>query len=189
MELKQKRDMGWIKIAWPSSLIIIGLAMIIIFFTAPGNPSGIIFVAAIILMAVGSIFLKRNWSRVGYDESKVINVRQKIDNSPKNCMNIYPDKIVFENMPDKSLEGQPWKCENDGRSYYVHIWNEEDKRLREFKLPDQAYMDPQVFAERPLELPAHRRIFRQKQTLLQQLSPIMVLGAIVIVWILIITTT
>jgi hypothetical protein len=56
-------------------------------------------------------------------------------------------------------------------------------------LPDQQYFDPQLLASRVLELPAHRRIFRRKQTLLQQLSPMMAALGVVIMWIIIITTT
>jgi len=181
---KNKTNLRKYRIILPVSAIILGVLLIVLFFTA--KLSGILFVVAILLITVGGILLKRWWGTVGEDEDRVIITDKKVTKSA-NSLNIYPDKILFE-MVDKP-QGQPWKCENDGKSYFIHIWNEEQEELIEFKLPDQAYLDPQLLATRVLELPAHRRIFRRKQTLLQQLSPMMAALGVVIMWIIIITTT
>lgn len=172
------------KIVFPIAGIVIGILLIILFFSA--GLSGIMFVIALVMLVLSAIFLKKWWGSIGEDESRVI-VTDKTTYKSAECMNIYPDKVIFENMTKP--EGQPWKCENNGKSYFIHIWNEENKRLTEFNLPDQAYMDPQLLATRVLELPAHRRIFRRKQTLLQQLSPMMAALGVIIMWIVIITTT
>lgn len=183
--LKQKRDLSWIRIVWPAVMVVIGLIMVVMFFVMKGH--GYQFVASLGFMIIGGFILKHNWTKRGEGAGRVIVVESNADKGPQNCLNIYPDKIVFDTI--LKPEGQPWKCENDGKSYYVNIWSEEHGHLVEFKLPDQSYMDPQVFAQRVLELPAHRRIFRRKQTLLQQLSPLMAFGGAGAVWLLILTTT
>lgn len=173
------------KIAFPAASIVIGILLVILFFTA--KLSGILFLAGLLMVVFGGIFLKKWWGGAGEDEQRVIITdKSKV---PKNavCLNIYPDRIIFEETPEP--KGQPWKCENDGKYYCIHIWDKDSDKLMEFQLPDQAYLDPQLLATRVLELPAHRRIFRRKQTLLQQLSPMMAALGVVIMWIIIITTT
>jgi len=173
------------KMFYPIAGIILGILLFILFFAA--HLSGLIFVAAVILLFISIILLKRWWGSYGEHEEKLIITERSVPAGQVNSLDIYPDKIVFEDVTEP--EGQPWKCENDGKSYHVHIWDEENKKLKEFQLPDQVYMDPRIFAERVLELPAHRRIFRRKQTLLQQLSPMMGALGVIILWIIIITTT
>lgn len=104
-----------------------------------------------------------------------------------NSLSIYPDKMIFENVHQPG--GQVWKCKNDGKRYFVNIWDEERRRLVPFELPDQQYYDPRVFAERVLGLPAHRKIFTRRQDLFHKLRPIFLIVAIILVWILIVTTT
>jgi hypothetical protein len=58
-----------------------------------------------------------------------------------------------------------------------------------FTLPDQQYYDPRVFAERVLELPAHKRIFSRKPNVLQKISWVIGLVLIIVLWIVIISTT
>lgn len=173
------------RIIFPAGAIVLGILLVVLFFVA--DLSGIMFLAGLLMAIFGAIFLKRWWGNIGEDEQRVIITDKK--EIPKNAvsLNIYPNRIVFEETPEP--KGQPWKCENDGKYYCVHIWDEKTNGLIEFQLPDQAYMDPQLLATRVLELPAHRRIFRRKQTLLQQLSPMMAALGVVIMWIIIITTT
>jgi len=182
---KEKTNLRKYKIVLPIAGIVIGILLGVLFFAA--DLSGIVFVIAILMIVVSSILLKKWWGSIGDDESRVIVTDEKVPSGRVNSMNIYPDKIVFDEVAEP--KGQPWKCENDGKSYFIHILDEEAELLKEFQLPDQAYMDPQLLASRVLELPAHRRIFRRKQTLLQQLSPMMAALGVIIMWIIIITTT
>ena len=103
-----------------------------------------------------------------------------------NSLCLYPNRILFESIVNP--QGQPWKCLNDNKAYFVHIWDKEKEILSPFILPDQRYYDPGVFATRVLELPAHRRIFRRKQTLLQQLTPALVIAAIVVFGVIMVMT-
>ena len=103
-----------------------------------------------------------------------------------NSLNIYPDRIVFENTPEP--KGQPWRWRQDGRSYYIHK-ADANGVLQAFDLPDQAFYEPRLFAERVLTLPAHQRIFRRKEKLLEQLRPLIAGGMIVVVGILMVMTT
>jgi len=181
----KKSSLKKYKIVLPISGIVIGILLVILFFAA--KLTGVLFLSGLLMVVFGTIFLKKWWGSIGDDELRVI-ITDK-GKVPDNaiCLNIYPDKVVFGETPEP--KGQPWKCENDGKYYCIHIEDQETKKLIEFKLPDQAYLDPQLLASRVLELPAHRRIFRRKQTLLQQLSPMMAALGVVIMWIIIITTT
>lgn len=103
-----------------------------------------------------------------------------------NSLNIYPPEkggVLFEDTAKP--EGQPWICDNDGKPYFIHCWN---SKLSEFMLPDQVYCDPKYFGQRVLSLPAHRRLFVRKESLLKKASPFILLLVILAGWILILTT-
>jgi len=104
-----------------------------------------------------------------------------------NSLCIYPDKILFENINEP--EGFPMKCEGLKGNFYVNIWDKAVNKLVPFILPDQQYCDPDVFAQRVLGLPAHKKIFERKPKLLQRLKTALLVLAIGIVWLLILTTT
>ena len=104
-----------------------------------------------------------------------------------NSLNIYPDKIVFEDVYEP--QGFPMLCVNLKKKFYVNIEDLATKKLIPFILPDQQYCDPNVFAQRVLGLPAHRKIFERKPKLLQRLKTALLVIAIGIVWLLILTTT
>ena len=79
-------------------------------------------------------------------------------------------------------------CVNLKKSFYVNIEDAASKKLVPFVLPDQQYYDPNVFAQRVLGLPAHRKIFERKLKLMQKLKTALLVMAIGIVWLLILTT-
>jgi len=161
---------------------VIGLALFIIYIITTikmlGFPS--------VIMMVAGIFIFNHYRKK--DDSLSI---EHLDGVKKivdcNCLNIYEHKIVFENMPNP--EGFPMECLNDGKKYYVNIWDLVIKRFVPFVLPDQQYCDPGYLAQRVLGLPAHRRIFERKPKLLQKLKTAFLVIAIGIVWLLILTTT
>jgi hypothetical protein len=126
--------------------------------------------------------------------SKMVN--GKLVTAPKflaNSLNIYPNQIVFEELPLEALHhGQLRKCRNDNKYYYVHIWGTafggKEEKLNEFLLPDTQYRDPREFANN-INIPAHRRLAMRKESLLQKLSPVLIIAGMGIVALLIITTS
>lgn len=160
---------------------VAGVVMFIIYVVtgniAVGGPS--------VFMVPGGIFLfKYYWSKSDDVVTEHIGEVKKVQ---VNSLCIYPDKVVFEDVvkPD----GYPWECLNDHKKYFVNIMDLATHKLIPFVLPDQQYYDPVVFAERVLALPAHRKIFRRKEKLLQKLKTVLLVFAIGIVWLLIVTTT
>lgn len=160
---------------------VAGLVMFAIYFVtqniAFGGPS-------VFMLAVGIFLFKYYWSKSDDVITEHIGEVKKVQ---VNSLCIYPDKVLFEDVVEP--EGYPWACLNDHKKYFVNIWDLATKRLIPFVLPDQQYYDPVVFAERVLALPAHRKIFRRKEKLLQKLKTAMLVLAIGIVWLLIMTTT
>ena len=166
---------------------VIGLIMFVMYFFSMNMVIG----APGIVMAVTGVFVfNYYWKKEGnvsVDHIKLGGEESKVETGDCNCLNIYRDKILFQNMDKPS--GFPMQCVNLKKSFFVNIWDEKTKRLIPFVLPDQQYMDPIVFAQRVLGLPAHKRIFERKPKLLQKLKTAMLVIAIGIVWLLILTTT
>lgn len=159
---------------------VAGLGMFIVYFITQNMGVG----APSIFMLGGGVFLFRHYWRK--TEDSVTEHIGEINKQQVNSMNIYPDKIVFEDVAKP--EGYPWQCRNDSKRYYVHIWDMALSRLVPFVLPDQQYYDPEVFAGRVLMLPAHRKIFKRKEKLMQKIQTALLVIGIGIVWLLIVTT-
>ena len=124
-----------------------------------------------------------------WSKSKDIQVKYQGD-VPKEQVNslvIYPDAIKFENVANP--KGFIWHWIDDGKPYYIYWDNPATKKLDPFNLPDQQYYDPQVFAQKVLSLPCHRKIFQRRQDLIQKLKPFIAAVIGLALWILIITTT
>lgn len=179
-------------------LIIIGCLIAWVWMTfIPKNPVPAVFTLGGI--GGGIYFIKLYFDKRG-DSGEVVVLpsgMEAVASKRVNSLSIYPDKVIFENLDNPA--GQPWKCHNDGRLYYVQVEksaftnkppdsNPENWRLKPFILPDQRYYDPGVFATRVLELPAHRQIFRRKQSMLEQLTPAMVIIAVVVFGVIMIAT-
>lgn len=90
---------------------------------------------------------------------------------------VVPQRIVFENVYQPL--GQPQRCLNTNKDYYIHIWNIEKSRLVPFMLPDRKYTDPSILA-RYLGLPAQRKYLRNRESLIKLIGPgILAVGVIV----------
>ena len=111
--------------------------------------------------------------------------------STPNSLNIYaandedigavvPKRIVFENVYEPV--GQPQRCLNTNKDYYVHIWSIEKNKLVPFVLPDLKYTDPSILA-RYLGLPAQRKYLRNRESLIKLIGPgilaVAVIGAFI----------
>lgn len=175
-------------------LIVVGIGGFILYF-AIGNTflGGFAVVSAVI----GSFVFWHYWRKAEgemtvtkYDFAKPV-MPEVI-----NCLNFYRDRIVFEHyVPEgrDTPEGFPMECLNDHKKYWLNIsndnWNENQTGLKPFILPDNQFYDPVVFAERVLELPAHRRVMKRKEKLSGVIKTALLVGTIIIIWILILTTT
>lgn len=148
-----------------------------------------IFNMNMIMGAAGVIFLFAGVLTFYYywQQQKDISISYvgEVPKEQVNSMSLYPDMIKFENIYEPG--GFIWHCIDDGKPYYVNIL--EGKKLVPYVLPDQQYYDPNVFAQRVLTLPAHRKLFTRKQDLFQKLKPFMAALIGVGLWILILTTT
>lgn len=133
----------------------------------------------------------------------MVNIRQEPGDSKDqiransltpNSLNIYaakdedigevvPQRIVFENVY-KPL-GQPQRCLNTNRDYYVHIWDIGKSRLVPFVLADRKYTDPSILA-RYLGLPAQRKYLRNRESLMRLIGPGLLAVGVVIGFIAII---
>lgn len=163
------------------AITIAGVVLFAIYFFTQNMAVG----APSIFMIGGGIFLfKYYW---GKTDDAVIEHIGKINREQVNSLCLYPDRLVFENTVNPG--GYPQRCLNDGKNYFVLIWDKATERLTPFTLPDQQYYDPTVFAERVLELPAHQKIFTRKPNLFQKIKTGLLVIAIAIVWLLILTTT
>lgn len=112
-----------------------------------------------------------------------LNIYAKKD---KSTGKIYPEKIAFEWINEPM--GQPQQCTNNGRWYYVHIWDIETNLLKAFTLPDNQYFDPREFAN-VIRMPAHNKLFEQELTLLQKASPFIMVAVFVIALLGMVMTT
>jgi len=96
---------------------------------------------------------------------------------------IYPEKIAFE--WEENPRGQPQKCLNTGKWYYVHLFDIASGQLIPFILPDIKYSDPARMA-RYLDLPAQKKYMRHRESLGKYIGPgilaaLCVVGFIVII--------
>ena len=182
--IKKRYSWRLLMLAVSGLSILGGVVLFGIYFV---NHNMAIGAPSVLMIGIGFIVFKFYWSRT----QEVVTMQiGEVTKEQVNCMNIYPDKIVFEDMPKP--EGYPWECLDDHKSYFVNIWGTAWggtlKELIPFTLPDTQYCDPGVFAERVLSLPAHRKIFERKETFLHKVKTIALVLAIGVVWLLIVTT-
>lgn len=166
-------------------MVLLGVGSFILYMF---NTNMIIGVPGVIIGVTGVFLLKHYW---GQSKDAIVTHIGEPTKVEVNSLTIYRDRVVFENIYKPG--GFLWKCINDGKHYFVN-WEVDGvkkgtKAIAPFVLPDQQYYDPQVFAERVLTLPAHRKLFTRKVDLIHKLRPV-ILGVIAIgVAILIIVTT
>lgn len=190
-ETLNRRDWKyWIKY-WKQSLYVIGGlgALLVGFFLAllwAENSGDILLAMGVIVTWPGGIYLiyrgirgpERDVVIVGSakptGEVNSLNIYARKD---KDSGKIYAEKVAFE-MTYEPL-GQPQQCINNGKWYYVHIWDIGGNKLIPFVLPDSQYFDPREFAN-VIKMPAHKRLFERQASMLQKVAPwIMVIAFII----------
>lgn len=116
----------------------------------------------------GSFILFLQWRNMG--AARILGESGKDGGPLPNSLVIYPSRIVFDYF--LHAPGQPQKCYNDGKFYYV-LRGEEASYLEELTLPDEdekeRYYDPQEFAN-PVTMPSNKKYFTWSASLLQTVS-------------------
>ncbi len=161
---------------------VVGIGLFVLYYFSLNIVMG---VGGFVAVVAGVFTFRHYWLQDG--GGSIVHLGgQKLD-SDVNSMNIYSDRLEFAEVYEP--KGFPWQCLNDNKTYFVNIWDEAARKLVPFILPDQQYCDPIVFAQRVLGLPAHKKIFERKPKLMQKLKTALLVVAILIVWLLILTTT
>lgn len=123
----------------------------------------------------------------------------KKKNFKANCLNIYYgydaetkkyfcQRVAFEWMePDKIKSESPQQCLDDGKWYYVHIFDPVKSQYLPFRLPDTQYYSPKEFVN-PLVMPASRKVLKPKPSLGEKVRPILLVVAIGIMGLIFVIT-
>lgn len=89
---------------------------------------------------------------------------------------VVPRGVVFQHVDNPM--GQPQRCINLGKDFYVHIFDIDKQKLVPFVLPDRKFTDPMILA-RYLGLPAQRKYLRNRDSLLKYVGPgLLLIGVI-----------
>ena len=163
---------------------VFGLVLFVLYFKTLNMVFGI---PSVIITVSGIFAFRHYWQKEDNLSVEHIGKKTKDATVNINSLNLYPDRIEFANV--ENPQGFPMLCDNLKKKFYVNKWDKETDALIPFILPDQQYLDPIVFAQRVLGLPAHKKIFERKPKLLHRLKTAMLVLAIGIVWLLILTTT
>lgn len=163
------------------AVLLVGAALAVIYVFTMNLALGFVGIPFLFAGGLGFYYY---WS-----QSKDIQVKYvgDVPTGQVNALVIYQDGIKFQNVANP--QGFVWYWIDDGKPYYLYWDNPSTKKLEPYVLPDQQYYDPQVFAERVLTLPCHRKIFMRRSDLMQKLKPFIAALIGAALWILIITTT
>lgn len=181
---------SWMKIVYMTGGIVLAIIGLVMGYYYSTSMNMLLAVGAIIFLGGGGfmIYISRRQITKGGGITKYVGAPKM---EQVNSLNLYPNLVEFDEVYQP--RGMPWQCMDDHKYYYVNIWdnpkNGKDNKCQPFVLPDQQYMEPEYLAERVLELPAHQRLFRRKSNLMNALKIGILLIAMVIIWILIMTTT
>lgn len=174
-------------------LVVLGIGYGIVWgatYRDSENRSAFLGLPAIAAIMGGAYLIIQQRLQNTFQKPDIIMLDGKRIEAPRvqvNSLNMYSNRVAFENVGNP--EGQPWRWRQDNRSYFVNKQDDKEKKLKPFELPDQSFYDPRTFAERVLGLPAHQKIFRRREKLLDQLKPVFLGVMIVVVAILMTMTT
>lgn len=177
-------------LALSALLMVFGFTGFVIYFFTQNM---IIGAPAVLLFIPGIILFKYYWEKP--DDVYVQTIGETIDGTP-NCLCMYNDGVRLEErrLEDK-IKGYPWEILNIHKFVSVLITPGDyrqgtpNERFKPFTLPDQQFCDPEVFGQRVLALPAHRRMFKRKEKIGQTIKTILLVVTIIILWVVILTTT
>ena len=173
VKTKKKVDKKWLLVFGGILLVVLGCAFsFYIYSHSRNNP---VFILGLFAIVPGVVLVFRGWRTEGGDTVPSGAIRgDRALVKPKgneNCLNIYPPDlggIKFEHADTPA--GLPWKCENDGKWYFVNIWDQAKKGLIALVLPDTQYYDPKEFANIVGAEPI-KRFFEMHFQTLEKLAP------------------
>lgn len=160
-------------------LVLLGIVLIIagcaVSYYGNSKTSSVLVVAGLIGIIPGGYLVFKGFKKqepelpaVGTD-GKTVPAKLK---GKENCVNIYPREmggIKFEYMANPP-SGLPQQCVNNGKKYFVNIWNPGITGLECLIFPDEKYYDPRVLAE-VVEAEPVRRYFELAMPLLEKIAP------------------
>ena len=186
------RAWWWIALGIAAAVIDIFIARLYL-----SNMTNAVLAVAFILFG-GAAFLFLFLGLRKRDEGYIIQrpgQGKKVDKA--NCVNIYYgydeltskiycDCIKFEWFePEQIVAKHPQKCLDDGKFYYLQVWNPKTKKFMPFVASDTQYYDPKEFVN-PLRMPASRKILKPKTKMGEKLRPVLLviaMGILVFAWI------
>ena len=182
IEELNKRNWRYWRKYWKQSLCVIGglLVLAVGFILATlwtGQRDNMFLTLGVIVAWPGGIYLIYRGIRGA--EHDVVIVGSEKPAGPVNSLNIYArkdkttgkicaDKVAFDMVYEP--QGQPQQCTNNGKWYYVHIWDIAKQELLPFILPDSQYFDPREFAN-VIKMPADKKLFERQASMLQKVAP------------------
>lgn len=189
MNSKIEKKNRWFQISKLQAIYLIGgvLALLLGFWMGSlwgtSRDNLMLALLTILLLPAGAFLIYKGIKR---PEVAAVIVGAKAPIGVVNSVNIYakkdengklmPERVAFENV--KKPLGQPQQCVNNGNWYFVHIFDLVTGKLKPFVLPDSQYFDPAEFAN-VINMPAHKKLFTQKVSLLQKIAPGILLVAFI----------
>lgn len=178
-------------LALSGAMVLIGVIMFIAYMLNPEIM--VIGGAGVFVLGIGAVGVWYFW-KGGGDLVKTSVSSKKPKTGDANSLILKGNVCKFENLYVKEgqeLPGTERRCRNDNRFYHVLLDDskKEKPEYKAFELPDQQYYDPTVFAERVLDLPAHRKIFTRREGMGQYIKTGLLLVAMAIVGIVMIASS
>lgn len=177
-------------IEWIRWFYVIGGAFAIVFGIGLGflwgqNKNPILGLMMILVIGMGALFFIKG---IKYQDAGTILAPEGKFRGKANSLNIYakkdpetsmpvPARIIFEDVA--APEGYPQRCRNDGKYYYVHIFNLEKQSLTPFNLPDTKFCPPTQLRI-PATMQANHAYFRPVPSLFQRIAPWMLVLALAV---------
>ncbi len=103
-----------------------------------------------------------------------------------NAYCIYPTKHQYEYIEEQIALSVTRR--NDDRKYMLLQWDVKEQKLVEFVLPDKVNYQRPELVNIPLAMPANHKVFRRRESMLKQVTPMILLGGIAVVGILMVMT-
>lgn len=159
-----KRQFSWRQIIIGAILAAGGLGAGVVYF---GAPDSLVFAVLMLAGLGGGGFLLYRGIRAGKNVA-VVTEKGVQAIADVNAIVIRKRTLTLDHLEDP--KGFPVRVKNNGKLWHLY-WERPDDTLEPYELPDGCqYFDPQEYAS-ALSMPAHRKLFSHRQSLLEQLTP------------------
>jgi hypothetical protein len=156
-QLPQPKHDRWTRFILPIIAAAVSFGFMLLWFKYSTS-----IILGIIFLASGGLSYWLFWRAINRFSDDVILVKEKVEKKKQlNSLLISLGNVMFKDLPNPS--GQPQRCRNDNKKYYVMMEQKDHPETTiPFVLPDQQYIDPELFAQRVIMLPRHRKLFTRK---------------------------